>query len=133
MSTQQIEPGTFTTGDFARRIARAAEQAREAGLNGLLVTPGPDLVYFTGYTPTEIAERITMLVIDAGGGSGMIVPILERAEAEAAPGAAAVTLSDWSDGEDPYRATAGLLDPHGRYAISDSAWAMHVLGLQRAL
>ena len=53
MSTQQIEPGTFTTGDFARRIARAAEQAREAGLNGLLVTPGPDLVYFTGYTPTD--------------------------------------------------------------------------------
>ena len=26
-----------------------------------------------------------------------------------------------------------MLDPAGRYAISDSAWAMHLLGLQRSL
>ena len=38
-----------------------------------------------------------------------------------------------SPGGDPYAATAELLEPQGRYAISDSAWAMHVLGLQRAL
>ena len=63
----------------------------------------------------------------------MIVPILERPDAEAAPGAAALTLADWKDGSDPYAATAELLDPRGKYAISDSAWAMHVLGLQEAL
>ena len=63
----------------------------------------------------------------------MIVPILERPDAEAAPGAGALSLHDWTDGDDPYAATAALLDPDGRYAISDSAWAMHVLGLQRAL
>jgi Xaa-Pro aminopeptidase len=50
-----------------------------------------------------------------------------------APGSAAVSLADWKDGSDPYAATAELLDPAGRYAISDSAWAMHVLGLQEAL
>ncbi len=49
------------------------------------------------------------------------------------PAAAAISLRDWADGGDPYKATAELLDPRGRYAISDSAWAMHVLGLQRAL
>ena len=33
----------------------------------------------------------------------------------------------------PLRAAAPLLDPTGRYAISDAAWAMHLLGLQSAL
>jgi Xaa-Pro aminopeptidase len=63
----------------------------------------------------------------------MIVPVLERPDAEHAPGATAVTLTDWTDGSDPYAATAELLDARGRYAISDSAWAMHVLGLQQTL
>src|SRR6185436_19222239 len=44
-----------------------------------------------------------------------------------------LTLSDWSDGSDPYAAAAPMLDAKGRYAISDSAWAMHLLGLQEQL
>jgi D-alanyl-D-alanine dipeptidase len=123
----------FTEQDFAWRLQRGATQAGDAGLTGLLVTPGPDLQYFTGYSPIAITERITMLVVDGSGASRMIVPILERPDAEAAPGAAAVSLTHWTDGDDPYEATASLLEPQGRYAISDSAWAMHVLGLQTAL
>jgi Xaa-Pro aminopeptidase len=123
----------FTTEDFAARMARAGGQAADAGLTGVLVTPGPDLLYFSGYAPIAITERITMLVIHASRAAAMIVPILERPDAEAAPGAPAVSVSDWTDGHDPYAATAALLDPDGRYAISDSAWAMHVLGLQTAL
>ncbi len=123
----------FTTEDFARRMERAAGQAEEAGLTGVLVTPGPDLVYFTGYAPVAITERITMLVISSAHQPAMILPILERAEGEKAPGAQALSLHDWRDGDDPYAATAKLLAPDGRYAISDSAWAMHVLGLQQAL
>jgi Xaa-Pro aminopeptidase len=123
----------FTAHDFAQRLERGARHAAEAGLTGLLVTPGPDLLYFTGYAPIAITERITMLVVDAAGGSSMIVPILERPDAEDAPAAPSLSLVDWTDGDDPYEATAALLDPRGTYAISDSAWAMHVLGLQRAL
>jgi Xaa-Pro aminopeptidase len=121
------------TGHFARRMERATAQAAEAGLAGLLVTPGPDLFYFTGYQPTAITERITMLALQAAREPAMIVPILERPDAEPAPGVAAVSLVDWTDGSDPYAATAKLLDPGGRYAVSDSAWAMHVLALQEAL
>ena len=54
----------FDTGDFARRLARAARQAVDADLTGVLVTPGPDLLYLTGYAPIAITERITMLVGD---------------------------------------------------------------------
>ncbi len=119
--------------DYGWRLARGAEQAREAGLTGVLVTPGPDLLYFIAYAPIAITERITMLVIPATGEPRMIVPILERPDAEAAPGTSTVSIVDWTDGDDPYEATAALLEPGGRYAISDSAWAMHVLGLQKAL
>jgi Xaa-Pro aminopeptidase len=126
-------PTPFTAEDFARRMERAAEQAEAAGLTGILVMPGPDLLYFTGYQPIAITERITMLALQGARGPSMIVPILERPDAEAAPGAAALSLSDWTDGSDPYAAAAKLLDPQGRYAISDSAWAMHVLALQQVL
>ena len=124
---------TFTTHDFAQRPARGATHASDAGLTGLLITPGPDLLYFTGYAPIAITERITMLVVNAAAAPTMIVPILERPDADSSPAGATVSLVDWTDGSDPYEATAALLDPRGRYAISDSAWAMHVLGLQNAL
>jgi Xaa-Pro aminopeptidase len=126
-------PTPFTTEDFARRMERAVGQAEAAGLTGILVTPGPDLLYFTGYQPIAITERITMLALQASREPAMIVPILELPDAEASPGAAALTLTDWKDGSDPYAATAELLDPRGRYALSDSAWAMHVLALQQAV
>ena len=128
-----MTPREFTAEDFRARIDRAASQATDAGLTGVLVTPGPDLVYFVGYMPISINERITMLVIQAGREPAMLLPVLERPDAEAAPGASEVALSDWADGSDPYAASAKLLDPEGRYAISDSAWALHVLGLQERL
>lgn len=119
----------FTSKDYTRRMERAVAQAAGAGLTGLLVTPGPDLTYFTGYKPTAITERITMLVLDADHDPHLILPMLERGDAAGAP----ATITDWADGTDPYAVASRLLDPSGRYAISDSAWAMHVLGLQQAL
>ena len=59
--------------------------------------------------------------------------MLERPDAEAAEGATALGIVDWADGSDPYAVASGLLQPDGRFGISDSAWAMHLLGLQRAL
>ncbi|HEX6681512.1 MAG TPA: aminopeptidase P family protein [Candidatus Limnocylindrales bacterium] len=119
----------FTTDDYAARMRRAGDAAKAAGLAGLLVTPGPDLIYFTGYQPTAITERLTMLVLTAGRTPEMLVPKLERPDAERATGIAAVKLTDWTDGTDPYAAAGPLLPGDGRFAISDNAWAMHVLGL----
>ena len=126
-------PRPFTTEDFARRMQRAAEQAQAAGLTGVLVTPGPDLLYLAGYAPVAITERLTALVVQASREPSMILPNLERPDAEAAPSAGAIALTDWADGSDPYAAAAGLLDPSGSYAISDSAWALQLLGIQQAL
>jgi len=126
-------PAPFTADDYAARRQRAAQAGQDAGLAGLLVTPGPDLIYLTGYAPVAITERITMLVIPVDGEPAMIVPKLERPDAENAVGVSTLRLVDWTDGSDPYAATAKLLAGSGRYAVSDSAWAMHLLGLQGQL
>ncbi|WP_329168166.1 aminopeptidase P family protein [Streptomyces sp. NBC_01267] len=127
------EPVPFTADDYRARMARAARSAADAGLAGVLVAPGPDLVHLTGYRPTAATERLTMLVLAAGQDPVLVVPTLEAADAEHAVGAPALTLLDWTDGKDPYALTASLLGADGRFAVSDNGWAMHLLGLQRTL
>ncbi|MGW2488933.1 aminopeptidase P family protein [Streptomyces sp. NPDC001606] len=126
-------PAPFNAADYRARMERAARSAADAGLAGLLVAPGPDMVWLTGYTPTAVTERLTVLVLAAGRDPVLVVPTLEAPDAEQAAGAAAPALRDWTDGKDPYAVTAALLDARGRFGISDNTWAMHLLGLQRAL
>ncbi|UFQ18803.1 MULTISPECIES: aminopeptidase P family protein [Streptomyces] len=126
-------PAPFTADDYKARMERAAASAADAGLAGLLVAPGPDLVWLTGYRPTALTERLTVLVLAAGRDPVLVVPTLEAPDAERAVGAPALTLRDWTDGKDPYAVTAPLLDVSGRFAVSDNAWATHLLGLQKAL
>ena len=127
------DPAPFTAADFSRRMVRATGQAEAAGLTGILVAPGPDLLYLAGYAPVAVTERLTLLVLQMGREPAMILPVLERPDAEAAPSAGTIALIDWTDGDDPYAAAAELLDSAGSYAISDSAWALQLLGLQEAL
>ncbi|NED76756.1 aminopeptidase P family protein [Streptomyces sp. SID9944] len=126
-------PAPFTADDYRARMDRAARAAADAGLAGLLVAPGPDMVWLTGYAPTAVTERLTLLVLAPGQDPVLVVPTLEAPDAEQAPGAPALTLRDWTDGKDPYAVTAALLDRTGRFGISDNAWAMHLLGLQQTL
>ncbi|MFG2353393.1 aminopeptidase P family protein [Streptomyces sp. NPDC048521] len=126
-------PAPFTAADYRARMERAARSAADAGLAGLLVAPGPDMVWLTGYQPTAVTERLTVLVLAPGHDPVLVVPTLEAPDAEKAVGAAALTLRDWTDGKDPYAVTAALLDARGRFGVSDNTWAMHLLGLQRAL
>ena len=130
----QPAPAPFTADDYRARMARAAQSAADAGLAGVLVAPGPDLVYLTGYQPTAITERLTCSSCSRPGQDPvLVVPTLEAPDAAQAAGAAALTLRDWTDGKDPYAVTAPLLDVDGRFGVSDNAWAMHLLGLQQAL
>jgi len=127
------QPAAFTNEDFAARTRRVPDSAVEKGLAGVIVTPGPDLVWLTGYRPTAITERLTMLVLSPDNEPTLLVPILERPDAEAAEGAGSLSLVDWADGTDPYETASPLLRSDGAFGISDSAWAMHLLGLQQAL
>ncbi len=129
----QEQPAPFTLDDYAARMRRAVVDAAAAGLNGVIVAPGPDLVWLTGYRPTAITERLTMLLLTPDGAPTLLVPALERPDAEGSAGAGALQIVDWSDGTDPYPLAGGLLRPDGRFGMSDSTWAMHLLGLQHLL
>ncbi|CAN7373639.1 aminopeptidase P family protein [Terrabacter sp. LjRoot27] len=134
MSPVDVQPPSpFTVDDYLARGRRVVAAASEAGLAGVLVTPGPDLVWLTGYQPTAITERLTVLVLAPDEEPTLLVPALERPDAEAAVGVRGMRVLDWADATDPYRAAAPLLRPEGTYGISDSAWALHLLGLQGAL
>ncbi|MFD6420710.1 M24 family metallopeptidase [Streptomyces sp. NPDC060198] len=130
--TSPNPPEPFTADVYRARMARAADSAAEAGLAGVLVAPGPDLVHLTGYQPVS-TERLTLLVLTPGQEPVLVVPALEAPDAEAAIGAPALSLRDWTDARNPYEVAAPLLDAAGRYGISDNAWAMHLLGLQQLL
>ncbi|MYT73956.1 MULTISPECIES: aminopeptidase P family protein [unclassified Streptomyces] len=123
----------FTAADYQARMERAARSAADAGLAGVLVAPGPDLVWLTGYHVPADTERLTLLVLAAGQRPTLVVPTLEAPDAAKAAGADAMTLRDWTDGKNPYDITAPLLEKSGRFGVSDNAWAMHLLGLQKTL
>jgi Xaa-Pro aminopeptidase len=115
---------------FTGRRERAKAAAAEAKLEGLLVTPGADLVYLTGYAPPPL-ERLTLLILPGGRDPVLVVPALEYPAAEIAPGMGGVELEAWRDGEDPYELAARILRA-GRYAITDATWAVHLLALEHA-
>jgi Xaa-Pro aminopeptidase len=115
---------------FAERRSRVVEAVAAAGLDGFLVTPGPDLRYLTGYDALPL-ERLTLLRLAPDGDAVLLVPRLERPAAEAAPGVDGLRVEAWTDADDPYVAAAALLGP-GRYAVTDRTWAVHLLAFQAA-
>jgi len=126
-------PTPFTADDYAARMARATRVALDAGLDGVLVAPGPDLVWLTGYEPTALTERLTLLILSPRVRPTLLVPTLERPDAEAAVLTIGVGVVDWGDDADPYRAASAFLRPGGTFGISDATWASHLLGLQDRL
>jgi Xaa-Pro aminopeptidase len=115
------------------RLARAARAAGAAGLDALLVTPGADLRYLTGYDALPL-ERLTCLVLRSDGAATLVVPTLERARAESSPaGALGIDIVGWGETEDPYAITAALVGPAEKVGLSDRTWVMHGLRWRDAL
>ncbi|MBC7269710.1 MAG: aminopeptidase P family protein [Streptomyces sp.] len=131
--TLQDRPAEFTEQDYTARMARAARDALDAGLAGLLLTTGPELVRLCGHRPRPATGRLTLLVITPEAEPRLLVPGTERAAAEASPGAGAVRITDWRDGQNPYSAATGLLRPSGHYGVCEMTWALHLEGLREAL
>lgn len=116
------------------RLADAQARAAAAGIDALLVTPGPDLRYLTGYDAIPL-ERLTCLVLSAGGQPRIVVPLLERAAAQASPiGGQDIEIVTWGETDDPYALVASLLPRStDRVALDDHMAAAKVLGLRAAL
>ena len=144
METDRPDPGLYPPD----RIGLAAAATRDAGLAALLLTPGPDLRYLTGYDAHQL-ERLTCLAILAAPADGsspsaagepfLVVPRLELPAAQASPaGGLGLKIIPWDETDDPYALVAGRLGNAARgtagpVGLSDRMWALMVLRFRDAL
>jgi Xaa-Pro aminopeptidase len=117
----------------ASRVDDVAARVRSEGLDALLLTPGADLRYVSGYDAKQL-ERLTCLVIPAADPAFLVVPRLELAAAQASPASGlGLELIPWEETEDPYALIAGRLGPVATVGLADQMWALMVLKLRDAL
>jgi Xaa-Pro aminopeptidase len=127
-------PAAATTELYpAQRLRLAADAAGAAGLGALLLTPGPDLRYVTGYDAQQL-ERLTCLAVPANGDPFLVVPRLELPAAQASPaGRFGLEMIPWDETDDPYALVGGRLGLVSSVGLSDRMWAMMVLRFRAAL
>jgi Xaa-Pro aminopeptidase len=115
------------------RLRRAQAAARAAGVDALLVTPGPDLTWLTGYDAVAL-ERLTCLVLPASGDAFLVCPRLELSSAAASPaGGLGIELAAWEETEDPYRLVADRLGAPAVVGVANRMWAEQVLRFRAVL
>jgi Xaa-Pro aminopeptidase len=117
----------------ASRLGLVRDSVRATGLDAVLLTPGPDLRYVTGYDAKQL-ERLTCLVVPAHGDPALFVPRLELPAAQASPaGTLGVEIIAWEETADPFRLVAGRLGDVAAVGLSDRMWALSVLRFRDVL
>ncbi|WP_239129170.1 M24 family metallopeptidase [Sinosporangium siamense] len=115
------------------RLAAVREATAKAGLDALLLTPGADLRYVTGYSALPL-ERLTCLVVPAEGDAFLMVPRLELAAAEHSPASRlGVEFVPWDETDDPYAHVAARLGSPAAVGLADHMWAMQSLRFRAAM
>ena len=134
---EPARPTTIPVARYGARLDAAARLAARIGTDALLIGVGADLEYLTGYAAHAL-ERLTMLVLTSNGRATLVVPRLEVTPARGCPGVRGgfVEVITWDETDDAHALAASFTDlplAAGRVAVSPTLWALHVLGLQRAL
>jgi len=109
---------------------KAQELAASQGIDTLIVTPGADLRYLTGYVALPL-ERLTCLVLPAHGDPTLVVPALERHAAVAS--GVDVEIATWAETEDPFALVARLVGDATTIGLDDHMWASRVFALGEAI
>jgi Xaa-Pro aminopeptidase len=133
-----VENGSATALVTLERVHAARAIAAEQGLDVLVLTPGSDLRYLSGYH-AHAMERLTALAVPRVGEPFLVVPRLEAPMVDAGPaGALGLEVLAWDETHDPFALLAGAVTarlgaPPARVAVGARTWAEHALGIQRAL
>lgn len=123
----------FPSSVYAARLDRAAVLAAEAGLDAIIVGPGPDLQYLVGVQGDTI-ERLTALVLGPGIAATVVVPRMELAKVRSsAVGELGLRIADWVDGENPYDLVSAAAGTVSRVGVSDALPALHVIPIATQL
>ncbi len=109
---------------------KAQQLAASQGIDALLVTPGADLRYLTGYVALPL-ERLTCLVLPASGDPTLVVPALERQAAVAS--GVDVEIATWGETDDPFALVASLVGDARTIGLDDHMWAARVFAFGEAI
>lgn len=91
-------------------------------VDAALVSPGPDLRYFTGYE-AHPSERLTALLVRPGDEPVLLVPTLESRRV----GDIDVEVRVWEETEDPVALIAKLVPNPGSVAVADHMWSVFLM------
>jgi len=140
ISGGQAKLESLTTGvkplgaeDFAARVARAQAIMAEQKIDGLLLTGGTNLVYFTTVR-WGVSERTFGAVLTRSGAPVWVCPAfeLERAK-ELIPAGQEIRI--WEEHESPYKLIGGILADRGakmgRLGIGPSTASFVFYGIRR--
>ena len=118
--------------DFQDRISQVSSRLASSGQELLLVTPGADLRYLTGYDALPL-ERLTCLAVTAEGKSWMIVPELEKPSAIAhhIP-EKGIELLSWNETQNPYVVLAKEVGLKSKVLVNNLMWVEKAWHLQDA-
>jgi Xaa-Pro dipeptidase len=100
-------PPPIGSAERARRLGRARELMRSAGIGAILVESGPSLDYYTGIQWWR-SERLTGVVIPAEGEPVVVTPFFERptiVEMLDVP----AEIRTWEEDEEPLKLVADFL------------------------
>lgn len=115
------------------RLTHARKATADAGVGALLITPGPDLRWLTGYQALPL-ERLTCLVLAGDAEPFMVAPRLEVPSVEAAGVAGlGVEVVGWGETDDPYAEIAGRVGKVSSVGLTNRMWAEQVLRFRAAL
>lgn len=115
------------------RLARVQTAAAAAGFDALLVTPGPDLRYLTGYDALPL-ERLTCLILPSHGAPQVVAPRLEVPAAKASPlGGLGIDIRGWDETDDPIALATSFIKNAKVVGLDDHMPAAKVLAFRDAL
>ena len=113
---------------YRARLERAAAAMRAAGVDALVLCPGPDLLYFSGFEHGHAGERLLALVLRGDGAASWIVPAMNVRQVEL-HALADQPIRAWTDGEWFQPALREALKDAGHVAFDDEARAGFLLDL----
>lgn len=105
----------FQKSVYVSRMAKLQRIMEQQGIASMLIPPGPDFFYFTGFE-TESIERLAVLVISPDR-VVLVCPSLMKEQAEESTWVEEIEA--WTDDQDPY-AMLGSFLPGGRCAVGGS-------------
>ena len=111
---------------FKDRLQRAQNLMSDNNIDGMLLSVGADLPYFTGYEAMPL-ERLTMLVIRADEQAVLVIPELEAPRVTAMP--ELFKIHPWKETEDPVSIVIDLLRGLETVAIGDTTWSRFTIDI----